>query len=276
MARSVTQIQQEILNEISNDSTLNTGLTSTSTTAFYRVFTYVVAVAINLLEIFTDKFKREVTNIRNQAIPATEEWFVWRAKRFQYDPNTPQILKINDDYSIDYETIDETKQIVTVASCITLPDRTVSLKVAKGEQGNLEALNSQELDSLISYFQKLRSAGQQVVTVSLNPDKIYISGEIYYDGQYLQQDVLSEIENNINDYLTNLEFDGTVRYQKVVDAIQAAEGVKDLRINEMAGYQDGQVFSNRTKFDRIYNPAAGYLVISDDSPLENSLQLIAT
>ena len=60
MARSVSLIQQQMLDNIAADATLSTLLTSTSKRAVYRLFTFIVAVAINALEQLIDIFTASV------------------------------------------------------------------------------------------------------------------------------------------------------------------------------------------------------------------------
>lgn len=267
MARSINKIQTQILDNISNDSVLS-NLNSTSNTAIYRVFAYIVAVAINILETFNDQFKREITEIRDTAITGSEEWFIYKAKRFQYDDTTPQELEIKDNYSVDYINIDESKRIISVASCRTLTDLSISLAVAKGDLGSLEPLTQEELDTFTNYINyAARFAGQRLSVISLPADTISFTGDIYYNGEYSQQEVLTSIQNNINTYLTNVEFDGIIRYQKIVDAIQESTGVRDLYLDQMTGAADGQTIPE--VFDRIYNSSAGYANL--DSNIGNNL-----
>ena len=57
MARTISQIQKQINQEIQSDSVLSPLLTSTSQTALWNLFTFVVAVSIALFEQLQDVFK---------------------------------------------------------------------------------------------------------------------------------------------------------------------------------------------------------------------------
>jgi len=61
MARTIQEIQGGILATIASDQVLSTQLTSTSKVAIYRLFTFVVASAIWLLESIFDNHKKKST-----------------------------------------------------------------------------------------------------------------------------------------------------------------------------------------------------------------------
>ena len=60
MARTIEEIQGRILTAIASDQALSTQLTSTSKVAVFRLFTYIIASSIWLLESIFDNHKKEI------------------------------------------------------------------------------------------------------------------------------------------------------------------------------------------------------------------------
>ena len=264
MARTITQIQNEIITKKNTYSSLSE-LNSTSNVSIWRLWTYIVASAIYTHEILWDLYKKELQTISRRATVGTEQWFVGKALEFQYDSGTPQVLSVDDDYVISYETEDESLRIITQAAVSTLSDNTIKIKLAKGDVSSLVPLDSNELSAAHSYFSKLRLAGQKIDVISVLPDKLLVDVDIYYDGQYVESLVQEDIIEAIETHLVNLEFDGTVLTQKVIDVIQDVDGVVDVVLNQISGRANSDSFSERTIFIKEYLPDAGYMILEDET-----------
>jgi hypothetical protein len=92
MARTISQIQTQINLQIQTDPTLGPLLTSTSQTALWNVFSFVVATAIALFEQLQDVFKTEIEAEIASQPPGTPEWVVKEMLAFQYSETTPQVV----------------------------------------------------------------------------------------------------------------------------------------------------------------------------------------
>ena len=112
MARQISEIQQQMLDNIAADSTLGSLLTSTSRRAIFRLFTYIVAVAINALENLMDIFTANVESIVAVAAPATPAWLQDQVLKFQYSATTPQVIQLID-FAPAYPVVDETLRIIS-------------------------------------------------------------------------------------------------------------------------------------------------------------------
>lgn len=241
MAQSVAYWQNKILEQIAGDSNLS-ALNSTSKVALYRLFAYVVAVCINLFEQTIDIFKTEIETTASQSVPGSHLWLQAQIFKFQYSSTSPQVVQLVD-FVPSYATIDETLRIITRCAVKTLPNKVVSVKVAKSDPP--VALSSGELTALTSYLNDISFVGVQYSVVSLDADKLYLDADIYYNGQYspvISTNVIAAIET----YLSNLDFNGFVRVVDLVDAIQAVEGVKDVVINDLAMRADATAFVSKT------------------------------
>lgn len=262
MSRNIKQIQDSIINEKALHLELNT-LNSPSQTSIWRVWTYITAVAIYLHETLWDKFKIELEAIVANAPIGTVEWVQQKSLDFQYDSINPQIVQLVN-FVPAYNPIDATKLLITRASVKTLPNKIVSVKVAKSEPP--VPLTSIELSSFKGYLDEISFAGVAYNAISLDSDKIYIDADIYYNGQYSTV-ISTSVIAAINTYLSKLPFDGIIRISALEDAIQGVAGVTDVVFNNVAlranatafGSKTYLVQSNATIFNK-YGLVSGYVI----------------
>lgn len=271
MARSISVIAQTMFNAKAAEANL-AGLTSTSQTSTWRLWIYIVASCINVLEQFQDAFKIELEAIATAAVPGTPQWVQDRTFRFQYDATTPEVLTIVDTEFV-YATVDESKQIVTRCSVLTSTNRNVNIKVAKATSTTDDTptqLAALEETALIGYWDLIGFAGINYNIINLVSDKIGIVGEIFYSGQYsatIQADVIAALTS----YLANIPFDGSVKVLSIEDALQGVTGVSDFKLTAISGRANSTAFASRVKiYDlatgvnvRTYSTWAGYAVEED-------------
>lgn len=262
MARTIAQIQSEMDTEQSLQTGLS-GLNSPSQTAIYTLWKYIVSSAIWMHETLWDKFKVELETIADNAPVGTDGWVQEQSLLFQYSATSPQVIVLNN-FVPSYPVVNTDLQIITRCSVKTLPNKVVSVKVAKSDPPS--ALTSTELSSFKGYLDDISFAGVQYNAISLASDKLYLDAEIFYNGQY--SSVISDtVIAAINDYLANIPFDGNVRVSSLYDAIQNVDGVTDVIINDMAIRADATAFGSKTYLVQsnatIYNKYptfAGYVV----------------
>jgi hypothetical protein len=264
MARSIETINNEILATKASQSALD-GLDSTSDTAIWRLIYYVTSVAINFHEQLWDLFKKDLEDIRDTTPVQTEIWWNDRMKnQFQYDMNdiTKSVLVIGDDFVPRYETVDETTRIVDFsATKQTENSRQVNIKIAKDDgTGSPTQLSLDELNAARGYVDQIQGAGLFINTISFPADELAIDVNIYFDGQYIESNVLFDVKESIRTYLKTLKFDGTIQIIKLTDAIQSAPGVTDVFYNNATGKPSS---GPAQTFDRIYTTLAGYALLNE-------------
>lgn len=280
MARQISEIQQQMLDNIAADSVLSTLLTSTSKRAIFRLFTYIVAVAINALEQLIDIFTADVEAVAAAAAPATPAWLQAQVFKFQYSATNPQVIQLID-FAPAYPTVDETLRIITRCSVTTNLSNSVILKVATGEPP--AALSSPQLAALQGYVAQIGIAGVVYSVISQQPDKLYVQANVYYQGQYsavIKADVVQAIEN----FLASIPFNGQVKITDIEDAITAVEGVTDVVLVNVRARADGTAFAsgsylvqNQQTVSRLWGTVAGYMIgeTTTGSTLNDSLTFIA-
>jgi hypothetical protein len=270
MARTVTEIQDEIITNVNTDLP---SLTSVSQSALWRLWTYIVASAIAIHEQLWDAKEVELQAIADSAQVGTAQWLQAQALKFQYDALNPQVLTVVD-FAPVYPIVDESLQIVSVCAVSQQTNRRVVVKVAKDDGvGGLEPLDATELSAFRSYIKEIQFAGTSVSVNSADADQLFIQMEVFYNGQYVQTDVSTNLKAAINTYLLNLDFDGVVNKTALIDVMQTVAGVEDIKLEILRGRTASDTVGsvdNTTIFNlsaginnRFYETSAGYVVLEE-------------
>jgi hypothetical protein len=279
MARSIAEIQAAIIASVQADANL-VQAASTSQTAIWRLWTFIVATSIAILEQLQDVFQVNNEAIVNLSAPQTAQWLQDRVFKFQYDATTPQVLQLID-LIPQYSVVDETKRIVTRCSVTSNLTNKVLVKVAKSETP--EALTSPEISALQTYVDTLGVAGIKYVVSSTNSDKIYIQAQVFFAGAYsaiIQANVIASIET----YLGSLPFNGTLKLSDLEIAIRNTEGVNDVIFNNVKCRRDADALSAATSLvlantviTKQWATVAGYIVgeTTASNTLADTLTFIA-
>lgn len=265
MARTVETIYSIIISEKESLSSLD-GLTPSndnyqnllnaidagSAVSEWRLWAYIQAVQIHLLEVLFDLFKEEIDEKAAAAIVGTLPWYQKIA--LEYEPGVSLVL-LNSRWV--YESPDESNRLIKAAAAVA-NGSTIFIKVAKGDGGDpegLTALSGAELTAFSGYIQDRGFAGDIFNISSLNGDTLEVEISIYYDAFLGGPTVEAAVEAAIEVYTGALDFDGVVKAIKLIDAIQAVEGVRDVVVTSLTG-KNGV---NTTVFTREYETKAGYI-----------------
>ena len=146
---------------------------------------------------------------------------------FQYSAINPQSLEITDNIKIAYPVIDTSLRIITRASVYTDLNKDVVIKVAKSEPPT--QLSALEEAALEAYFKELKPAGITWSLVNAVSDKLFIEGEVFYDGMY-SATIGDIVPDAINSYLSTIDFDAQIKVSDLEHAIRSATGVKDIKL----------------------------------------------
>jgi len=137
----------------------------------------------------------------------------------------------------------------------------VFIKVATENSGNIEALNVNDLPAFKEYIARIKDAGNQVHITSTKGDQLVLKLDVYVDpltvyispndiepykaliedgkfpsdsthpfdtnnGVLISDPSVKPVEEAINKYLRNIEFNGAFVQSYLVDAVQQSEGVR--------------------------------------------------
>ncbi|MCW3467646.1 hypothetical protein [Chitinophaga nivalis] len=271
MARTINEIQEDIIRQVKASHTL-APLNSTSKTAVWRMWTYIVAVSTWALENLFDQHKVEINTLINEKAPHSLRWYANKAKEFQYGS---ELLKDEDYYDNTGLTTEQVQERKIIAySAVTEQSKGLRLKVARVVNGDLNALLPVQLAAFREYMSRIKDAGVNPLHIeSKEPDSLKLTLHVYFnplvlnangyrlDGTSREQPVRTQVK----EYLKNQPFNGTLVLAYLIDALQQVDGVVIPHITQaQARYGDLPY----TPFDVKYNPDAGYLRIIDEDDLQ--------
>lgn len=236
MARSTPEIQNEMLVAISSSEVLSTQLTSTSKAAIFRLFTFIVAEAISLLELIFDQHKKEIdTKLANQKT-CTLPWYRDMALKFQYGFDLVEDQDYFDNTGATAEQIEDSKIVKYSAVDEATEDSRVIIKIA-GETNNvLSPITPEEKEAFDEYIKEIRVAGVKVTVINYLPDKLFLNIQIQRDALVLDATGMSilyatyPVNDAIMAFMKELPFNGQLKLSALVDKLQLLDGVLDATV----------------------------------------------
>ena len=240
MARTLSEIYA-VAKETRDTYLELTEFSNSSKMSVLDAFTWVASACIWAHENIMDVFKVDIASDLQNRINGTPAYYANALLKYQSGDD----LVINDEGTIcSYATTDETKRVITKVSYAEVTeenfnDKMLLLKIATGDPGSYSQIENDELLKIRAYLNKLLFAGQHALVVSRKGDVIVPKVTVYYDGAVEESEVFQNIENALDTFIANINFDGVVYSQKIVDAIQNAEHVTDVQIDSEATDKQG-------------------------------------
>lgn len=231
MASAIEQIQLSILAEKANKPELE-GLTSTSKTAIWRLFIYIMSYTIYAFETILDKHYSDVTQKLTEEKAHTARWYRTKALAFQFGFDL--IFDTDEFVNTGYTTeqIDDSKIVKYAAVVESENDSRLIVKIAGETDGELNRLNEQQVTSFKSYMlDHVRDAGVKITVINYEADKLFLDLQINYDPLVLSSNGQHLINANypvvdaIKAYMKELPFNGELVLAHLVDKLQQVEGV---------------------------------------------------
>nr|DAI26079.1 MAG TPA: Baseplate structural protein [Caudoviricetes sp.] len=231
MARSIQDIQQLIYAQKAQEPALES-LNSTSKVAMWRLWVYIISVAIWSLEKLFDLHRTDINKRLTELKPHTARWYRSKALAFQYGFSLSlESDKYNNQWLTD-EQIEASKIIKYSAVVESKNEGRLIVKIA-GEQGDtLQPITDVQRKSFEAYLQEIKDAGVRLSVVNYQPDVLHLQMKIVYDPLVLDSNGQSitkatkPVEETIKSYLKRLPFNGELVLAHLIDALQQAEGVK--------------------------------------------------
>lgn len=208
---------------IDDSQTLLSDLSDNSQVADWRLWVWLVATAQSTLESLWSIFKKEVQEIVDQSHYGTLPW--WKNIVLEYQHGDSLVWADN---KYKYDPVIVANRIIKKSASDEIPG-TVVIKVAK--DGGVP-LNAAELASFTQYCNLIKSPGLSVNIISDVPDDMKMTANIYYDplvmaadGSLLSDASVFPVQDAIESYLANIDFDGELVITDLQDEMQLAEGV---------------------------------------------------
>ena len=278
MARSINEIENQIITEIQNNEVLNQNLTSVSKSAVWRNMVHIFAYCIHFFERLLDQNKTEVDQQIAKSRIHNQKWYREKALAFMFGK------QLND--SDIYDTSDMTEQEIAEAKIIAnaAPVKMqgyLRMKVVKSLGDELGPLSTTELTAFESYMNYVTDAGTYVVPTSNQADDLKLQLDVYYDPMILAQDgsrldgtIQTPTLDVINSYLKSLRFNGAFVETKLMDEIQSVHGVTMVKIvgawSKYGSYDyDSTINPNAGKINEVRIADAGYMKLDQENTTIN-------
>ena len=270
MARSIQEIQELIYQAKTQEPALNE-LNSTSKVAIWRLWVYIIAVAIWSLEKLFDLHRADIDRRLLELKPHTARWYRNKALAFQYGFD---LLPDNDKFNNAGRSEEqiEASKIVKYSAVVESPNEGRLIVKIAGEQGEqLQPITDAQKQAFEAYLQEIKDAGVRFSVVNYKPDILHLRMKIVYDPLMLDSNgqsitnAFKPVERAIKDYLKNLPFNGELVLAHLIDALQHEEGVKipHLVLAQSKNINSGGEYGAFETIEISKIPTAGYFTIDN-------------
>lgn len=243
----------EIITNIKDEVKGQPSLDGLDTTKKSSVFGSIIASFANVLhgteKTFADVRDYIVDRIDTQKA-GTAGWYILKLKQFQLGD------KVND-FGL-YDKVDDSKRIISGAAIESLNSELI-LKVRKKDG----LLSSDERAKLSAYINDFKFAGTQTQLRNVEGDEIDFSLVVAFNiSVTTEQKVKRKIKDALGKFFNNIDFDGYLIINKMIDAIQTVEGVVSIILKDNGVYVKSAV-GNRELQKGTHRPYAGYYKYDD-------------
>ena len=213
MARSITEIQTQILDKFSDNPILSQ-FNSTSSVAIYKLIIYVVAFAIFIHEQIFDLHKAEIDDLILNQKSGRPTWYRTMALKFQYGFDLIEDTDFFDNTGQTQSAIDDSMIVKYAAVNESEESSRLIIKIAGEENEELAPLTLEQRQAFEAYIQEIRYAGVQTTVINYRPDLLFLNLQIQRDPLVLDADGMSIRDGNfpvneaIQSYMKLLPFDG--------------------------------------------------------------------
>ena len=280
---NIEKAEMSSLNEWVNNSghvlddnqTLLDDLTTPSKVGIWRLFIWIVAVAIWIHEGLWLVFKSEVDTAIDKHTPHTERWYQESSKIFQYGDE----LAWNDDTrKYEYEITDANKQIIKRSAAVS-NGGIVAIKVATDVNGSIAPLSATQKTAFAAFWKKYRDAGVIINIISTSADLLKLQYDIYFDplvlspdGSLISNSSIFPVADAIENYIANLDFNGRFRLEACDAVIKSAQGVIDFSRTLAQSKFGTNDYTDISVSEIAYS---GYYNIDTNFPLSSNITYIA-
>ena len=270
MARTIQEIQTFILQAKAQEPALNE-LNSTSKVAIWRLWVYIIAVAIWSLEKLFDHHRADIDKRLAELKPHTARWYRSKALAFQYGFD---LLPDSDTFNNQGHTEEaiEASKIVKYSAVIESKNEgRLIVKIATEQGEQLQPITDAQKQAFEAYLQEIKDAGVRLSVVNYQPDVLHLQMKIIYDPLVLDSNGQSiihatkPVEETIKSYLKRLPFNGELVLAHLIDALQQAEGVKipHLVLAQSKNITIGGGYGAFETIEISKIPTAGYFTIDN-------------
>lgn len=243
--RTLDEIKNEIRANFVRDTTLQAayGLDAAKTfdeqfskVSIEAILTYIVAVSLWVFETILSNHKSDISStIATQAI-CNVPWYHSKSLAFQLGDF---IVMDADTYRWSYPVPDSTKQIIKFVSVRQVESDGVAVLRIYVSKENKQPLTADELSAFTAYIKEIGAAGIHYEIISQAPTNLSFTLQVVRNPMVLDStgnrlsDGMNTVSEAISGYLDGIVYGGVFNRTKLVDAIQNADGVTDVILQEV-------------------------------------------
>lgn len=242
MSRTTAEIKKTMTDAFMADASLReiykltpdaTWASSFSAVSIENILFFIVAACMRVMEVIFDQYKKDVDDKIADAIVATVPWYHKKALEFQLGDS---LVIDPDTYEYGYAKPDESKQVVKYAA-VRDYGSSIRILVSGDTDGKPSVLSNEVLTPFKYYINRIKLAGTIVYCNSYASDKVIVNADIQVDPLIIDDKgyqigkTVKPVEEAIELHLRDILYGGTLNTTRLVDAIQAVEGVVDVRLN---------------------------------------------
>lgn len=269
--RTLNEIQQELIQAKEAEPAL-AGLNSTSHTAIWRLWIYIVAFCIHIHERLMHQKEQEIERRIADTRPHTRKWYREKAMAYQHGV---ELLPETDEYAPLSLGEGLGDRIVSNAAVVKMNNH-LRIKTVKTVGDELQPLSSEELIAFQAYMNQVSDAGTFVLATSHVADDLKLHLSVYYNpmlmntqGELLDGSDTEPVKKAINGYLKSVEFNGAFvesRLERAIERLPAVEMVNVQGAWSKYGnhfYEDAHA-SNIGIINEVRIPDAGYMRLDEE------------
>lgn len=274
MARGINEIQKKLEEEVQKN--LPQLGSSTSATAEWRLWTFVMASLCHVSERLMDQFRGDINRIVDEKRLGSASWYVHIAKEFQLSDE----LSVSEEGILKYPSINKEKCIIAHASFKEEGEekdkKLLFLRVAKAgkEAGTFAPLDKMEEAMFKAYLEKVKLAGTEIQVVSIDSDRLQVDLLVYHDHLFEEDKVREKLIQAIKDYCAyGLGETGVLVRNDLLEKMRHSQGVQDVEIKKLTAWSEG-MSTEITPQMRVYTTKSGHIQLNETDEKEHPSNII--
>lgn len=208
-----------------------------SLVSFENILFDTVAFAIFLFEQLLDQHKIEIDKAIANQKTGTAKWYRTKALAFQWGFDLLPESDLFDNGTATGAQIEASKIVKQVAVSEAQDESRLIVKIAGETGGFLSPISESQKASFDSYIQRIKFAGTAITTINFLPDRLFLNLTIIRNPLVIDEtgtNIVSggkPVEDALLAFVKELPFNGELIIAKLVDKLQAVEGVEIPHVN---------------------------------------------
>ncbi|MBU2526153.1 MAG: nucleotidyltransferase [Bacteroidetes bacterium] len=196
-----------------------------------------VAYGISLFEQLFDAHRAEINEAIANQKTGTARWYRTKSLAFQWGFNLLPESDLFDNNTATAAQIEASKIVKQVAVSEADDESRLIIKIAGETSGLLAPITDSQKASFDTYIQRVKFAGTAITVINFLPDRLFLDLTIFRNPLVIDENgnnILSggkPVEEALLEFVKELPFNGELVVAKLVDKLQAVDGVEIPHVN---------------------------------------------